>query len=295
VEKFSDHIEKLLAQHEYVVVPGLGGFVVQHQSAKILDDCIFPPLDTIGFNPLMLHADGLLAIEISRTQKISYRQAMEYIQHEVENIHIKLNISSNVQLGNLGMIQKNNQGNLLFQPVPTCGFLPQNLGLSEIYASEKKKKSVAENRKVTITLPSNRTFRYAATILLIIGLFAIAPRVTDVKNSNSANLASLNFVNSIRNTTPLTVDSTKLLKKSEISSDSLRFHVIVAGLPGRTGAEKYCSFLQNENFQTAHVVQTKKYFLVAIQSFNSKTDAINYMQKLRSSDDEFEFAWVLCN
>ena len=295
MEKFCDHIEKLLAQHEYVVVPGLGGFVVQHQSAKILDDCIFPPLDTIGFNPLMLHADGLLAIEISRTQKISYRQAMEYIQHEVENIQIKLNISSTVQLGNLGIIQKNSEGNLLFQPNSKSEFLPQNLGLSEIYISDKKKKSVDENRKVIITLPSNRTFRYAATILLIIGLFAIAPRVTDVKNNNSASLASLNFANTTRNIPKPVVDSTRIIKIADISSDSLRFHVIVAGLPGKTGATRYCNILQNKSFQTAHVVHTKKYFLVAIQSFNSKTEAINYMQKLRKSNDEFEFAWVLCN
>jgi len=36
VGKINQHIEKLLAYHDYVVVPGLGGFVVQMQSASIL-------------------------------------------------------------------------------------------------------------------------------------------------------------------------------------------------------------------------------------------------------------------
>jgi len=102
VEKFCHHIEKLLAQHDYVVVPNLGGFVVQIQSAEILTDCITPPLSTIGFNPLMHHADGLLAIEIARSEQISYRKAMEYIVNEVENIKSNLNMVGNVSFGNLG-------------------------------------------------------------------------------------------------------------------------------------------------------------------------------------------------
>ena len=44
VEKFFQHIEKLLAQHDYVVVPNLGGFVVQLQSAQLLSDQITPPV-----------------------------------------------------------------------------------------------------------------------------------------------------------------------------------------------------------------------------------------------------------
>ena len=83
MENLSQHIEKLLAQHDYVVVPELGGFVVQKQSAEILEDKILAPCATIGFNPLMLHGDGLLAIEISRSRKLSYRQAMEFVQKEV--------------------------------------------------------------------------------------------------------------------------------------------------------------------------------------------------------------------
>ena len=84
MENISKHIEKLLAQHDYVVVPDLGGFVVQHESAQILPDMIIPPLSTIAFNPLMLHADGLLTIEVSRSEQISYRNAADFIRKEVE-------------------------------------------------------------------------------------------------------------------------------------------------------------------------------------------------------------------
>lgn len=72
--KINQHIEKLLAYHDYVVVPGLGGFVVQHQSAKITAGHISAPTATVGFNSLMQHADGLLAIEVARAELPTGRQ-----------------------------------------------------------------------------------------------------------------------------------------------------------------------------------------------------------------------------
>jgi CCDC81-like prokaryotic HU domain 1 len=90
VEKIYQHIEKLLAQHDYVVVPNLGGFVVQTQSAMFFSDHITPPQSSIGFNPLMHHSDGLLAIEIARTEGISYRAAIEAIDSEIDIIKKRL-------------------------------------------------------------------------------------------------------------------------------------------------------------------------------------------------------------
>ena len=72
VEKIYQHIEKLLAYHDYVVVPGLGGFVVQQQFACVYDDVLFPPSAVIAFNPLMNHSDGLLAIEVARAEGVTF-------------------------------------------------------------------------------------------------------------------------------------------------------------------------------------------------------------------------------
>ena len=116
MEKFCQHIEKLLAQHDYVVVPNLGGFVVQIQSASLFSDHITPPLSTIGFNPLMHHADGLLAIEIARSEKVSYRMAMEYIEKQVEQLKADLQSNGNISVGNLGTFHRNKPGDLFFTP-----------------------------------------------------------------------------------------------------------------------------------------------------------------------------------
>ncbi len=290
-----------MAHHEYVVVPNLGGFVVQMKSAQILPDCITPPLATIGFNPLMLHADGLLAIEIARTEQISYRLAMEYIDKEVESIKFKLNSFGNAKMGNLGFIQKDLLGNYIFQPSGNSGFLPQNLGLTDLYISERKENKLEEPRKISFTLPSNRTFKYAASVLLILGLFVVSTKVSDVKQANNASLASLHFANSPKTEVPPALitktdsDSTKIEANIAKPLEVERFHVVVASLPTQKSAELFCNSLIGEKFSNAHILPPVKTYRVAIQSFSDKNEAIQYMENLRKTDSKFETAWVLCN
>ena len=298
MEKFCQHIEKLLAQHEYVVVPDLGGFVIQMQSASILPDRIIPPLATIGFNPLMHHADGLLAIEISRSQQISYRLAMEYIDKEVESIKIRLNATGKTRLGNLGILQKDELGNLLFQPLDKVDFLPQNLGLTDLYISYRGENSEEEQRKITFTLPSTNLFKYVAAAMLIFGLFFVSNRVSDVRHTDSANLASLSFVNSpdiLPDSTPVITEPIEIIAVEIKAEEICNFHVVVASLPNQKSADKYCKTLLEDKFLEAHVLTPVKTYRVAIQSFADRDEAIQYMENLRLTGRRFENAWVHCN
>ena len=308
VEKIWQHIERLLAQHDYVVVPNLGGFVVQKQSAQFLSDRIAPPLETIGFNPLMLHADGLLAIEVSRSEQISYRKAVEYIDFEVENIKNRLNINGNVIIGNLGVMHQNTDGTLLFSPIYKASFLPQNFGLSDLYVSTREKNSFEEQKKITFTLPSSRIFKYVAAAMIIFGLFFIAPPITDLRQADYANIASVTFNKVLKDTIPTktTVESTTIQNSDTVASVakltnkfhteiSNKFHVIVASLPTEKSAEKFCKELVSQNFPNAHLISPSRIHRVAIQSFSKRNEAIQYMEQLRQTDRRFESAWVFCN
>lgn len=292
------HIEKLLAQHDYVVVPNLGGFVVQTQTATILPDRITPPLSTIGFNPLMHYSDGLLAIEIARTEGISYRAALESIEIEIEKIQESLKKLKKFDFGNLGFLEMTQDGIILFLPKPGADFLPLNIGISEIYYSEIINKKVKEPRKITLTLPSKKTFKYAAAGILVFGLLLISPRVNDMRMANQADFSTLlpielpeiNLVldSSINNADTLISNNMKF-------NDTVKFHVVVASLPTQLSADNYCKVLEKENFEHAHVLPPGKIFRVAIQSFSRRDTAIEFMENLRLSDSQFETAWVLCD
>jgi len=298
VEKIYQHIEKLLAQHDYVVVPNLGGFVVQKQSAILFPDRITPPQSTIGFNPLMHHSDGLLAIEIARTEGISYRAAIEVINNEIELVRKKLNNSEYFEFGNLGFLNSNESGNILFYPKQKADFLPNNFGISDIYTSKIINQKNKEVRKITFTLPSTQIFKYAAAGALIFGLLFVSPNINDMRRTNKADFSSLiplQLPQTTINQDSVVIISTTNSLEETIINDSCNFHVIVASLPTQTSADKYCKLLEENNFLQAHVMAPSKIFRVAIQSFSNREKAIEYMENLRLSDEQFETAWVMCD
>jgi len=301
VEKFCQHIEKLLAQHDYVVIPNLGGFVVQTQSAQILSDTITPPLATIAFNPLMHHADGLLAIEIARSEKMSYRLAMEYIDKEVEKIRFKLDLTGTIQFGKFGSFNQDKTGTLVFKPLVEMDFLPQNFQLSNVYIPTKDSRKTENHRKITITLPPTRIFKYAAAVLLILGLFFTAPKVNDVRQLGYANLGSVSFdtnkkINYLP--PPTIIKKNEVIAVKTIENDSSKvqsdFYIIVASLATQKSAEKFRNKLIASQFPQALVLPPVKTYRVAIQTFHNRKKAIEYMENLRQTDVRFETAWVLC-
>ncbi|HPL76937.1 MAG TPA: hypothetical protein PK980_06235 [Paludibacteraceae bacterium] len=315
MEKLSRYIEILLAQHDYVIVPGLGGFIIQPQSAMILSDRITPPLAVIAFNPLLNSNDGLLAYEISEREHISYRAAIEMIDHEVESILSKLQQGEKVDMENLGSLQKNTNGHLIFSPVPRADFLPANFGMTEIKLWEQGITNSEERKKITITLPSASSFRYAAACALIFGMLLVSPRMADTKRSHYANLIPLETYTptqsqpsasknvSINNTLKATVETEKQDSLSPAKEENFQnalskqtnlYHVIAATFYSRKSAEKFCAQLQNLKYTEARVFSPEKNYKVVVRSFPRYQEAVEFMEQLRKSDALFESAWVYC-
>ena len=299
--KINQHIEKLLAYHDYVVVPGLGGFVVQHQSARITAGHISAPIATVGFNSLMQHSDGLLAIEVARAEGITYRKAVEIIESEVKEFKHQLLQSKHFQLGNLGLFSLNENGSLHFVPCEKVDFLPLNIGINELFVSELERKIEKETKKISFVLPTAKTFRYAAAAVLLSAMLMISPQMNDVRRAETADLLSLSMlkptIETPANSAPVLcpeLTETKLPDGIVQNNDSNLYHVVVASLPTQLSADKLCESLKKENFECAHVLKPAKSYRVSIRSFAEKAEAIAFMENLRASDERFETAWVLC-
>ena len=316
MEKLSQHIEKLLAQHDYVVVPNLGGFVVQIESAQVLTDRIIAPNAYVSFNPLMQHTDGLLAIEIARSEQVSYRVAMEAIEKEVATIKFNLDKIGYCHLGSIGKLSKDENGKIIFLPSECSDYLPFNFQLSDIYIQSKESRNKGSQNNITFSVPKTSIYKYAAVAVLIIGLFFTTPKVNDMRLSSDASLAPISLLqkiktkpkivtaeiktDSISETTTIEKDSIETASKVEKTQEKAvepakNYHVIIASLSTQEAAEKLCKEMASKKFRGAHILPPVKTYRVAIQSFNSKSEAIEYMENLRLSDSKFETAWVLCN
>ncbi len=299
MEKIYEHIEKLLGRNDYVVVPGLGGFVLQQQSAAIIDNKLIAPRKTIAFNALMHHADGLLVIEIARTERISYRIAQELLQVEIKLFKKQLQVSGSFEFGNFGVFNLTDEGNYVFIPNTKAAFIPSNIGVVDLQLNDYTKQQLVPIKHKSLSTKS--ILRYAAVFALLISLMFVSEQHPDRSRTQSAAIVSLSKLTTVAKTLTDTIaiaDTTSQQApqptKDEMTINTKAYHVVVASMPTQQSAEDYCKQLNELNFPAAKVLEPVKTYRVAIKSFTDKEEAIRYMENLRTTDERFSTAWVLC-
>lgn len=299
MEKLIQHIESLIRRHDYVIVPDLGGFVFQKQSSVILADMLTPPKTVISFNPLMKISDGLLAIEISRAEKMSFREAMQLINTQVASIKSVLDGGKAVDFGNLGQLMLGDDKKLIFKPSENDNFIPSNFGLSTLhYAPKVLQTEENERREIRILLPSKgKMARYAAIAVVAAGIFFATPRISE----NYQNLGNINPFSKIKQSeevaeviaeTPA-VQPIEIVEEAVIPAVELKHHVIVSCMNTQEEADKYCDWLKAQNYTKSHILSPIKTYRISIQSFETKKEAVDFMTYLRNTKSQFADAWVL--
>lgn len=125
------HIASLLHFHNYVVVPGLGGFIAKEQSASLnaQGNVITPPRKEIAFNPALLTGDGLLLQELVKLEGLSYQLAEQAVHDAVKSWTSALNLGRSIQLEGVGQLRKNIEGKIVFRQYSHSNFLVSSFGL----------------------------------------------------------------------------------------------------------------------------------------------------------------------
>jgi len=105
MKELISHIEFLILEHEYVIIPDLGGFVLNKESAYIdPEGRIIAPTLSLGFNAELKYNDGLLAESYMQRYTISYDSACRQISETVKQIKNLLTTMHAVDFGNLGSL-----------------------------------------------------------------------------------------------------------------------------------------------------------------------------------------------
>lgn len=128
------HIEILLLDNDCVIVPGLGGFLAHHASARYDggDGMFLPPLRTLGFNPKLDMNDSLLAQSYVEAYDISYPEALSRIDAEVDEVKQSLERDGFFELEDIGVLLLNDEGNYEFEPCESGILTPEYYGLAEV-------------------------------------------------------------------------------------------------------------------------------------------------------------------
>lgn len=303
VERVFRNIEKLLATNDHAVIPGLGGFVVQHQPARISGKYIFPPHATISFNPLISQNDGMLAVEISREKRISYREATAFTEKKTREYLSKLKTERKLPCGRMGTFILEDDSHIIFTPATDLTFLPDNFGIQDLILPVKKSRS----KDIVFTISTRKIMKFAAIFITFISLL-FSPHLNDSSNIVRADFSQLNRIDLPEITVIPEIESNSQAEMIEnfISeeqtgevalkasfSDSSSYKVIVAAFDSTEKARILCNKLMVEDYPESEIIVASNNTRVSIRSFSNIISAVNYMEQVRSEDPRFADAWVM--
>ena len=314
------HIEYLLTEHDCVLVPGLGGFVLQYVPARFSEDrkSIQPPGKQITFNSSLSYNDGLLAQSLMRTLDIDYGKAVAMIEHWVDEI--KRSFSEPGDSYAFG------------EPPASCLFGISAFGLKKLnicpLGQLHKDENVAEpklrsKKRDVVYIPVNKSFvrQLIAAAAIIILLLMISTPMSEMKTtSDYASLVSselfengkdgeieINDIVSLQqgNDSVIAAENNfSTVQKSEqdnsqvaniSDSDVVRpYIVVVATLSGKQAALRQLEqFKQQGVTADLKIYETSKKVRIYIDSFSEKEEAQKFLMTLRNGDSPFSDAWVM--
>jgi len=207
--ELSSHIESLLLENDYVIIPGFGGFVSNNLSAKWNKDqeTFSSPTHILGFNRQLQTNDGVLVQSFMKAYDTNFSDATKIVEREVSMLIRTLHEKGKVVFPNIGEISISINDSYDFNPYD------YKIGSASLYGLDsfeikpldaiipviRKEKRIDPRKSYTIRI--NKTFiqSAAAIIIGIITFYGLSSPIqnTDIQNNNYASILPLDILNSI--------------------------------------------------------------------------------------------------
>ncbi len=260
----TQHIQYLIARHDFVSVPGFGAFIACSEPAKIASGNMFlPPHRSVGFNATVTHDDGLLIGSVARRERVSYEQAKTLVSDAVELMLRRIDIEGSLEIERVGIFERIEDSALSFQPVQVNNVASCLYGalrpvtLIPLYEEANDTANVVElELNDTEEYKSRRSWRfvakYAASVAVLLGMCLTLSTPISIDDSEVAK-ASL-AISTIKRNEPATVCVEKtisatqedvaapkvVLSVDEMAADTdYNCYVIVASCASRRGANRF--------------------------------------------------------
>jgi cell division septation protein DedD len=153
----SKYISALLKDYECVVLPGLGGFISNEQSATInrLTHEFKPPFHRLFFNTHLKTDDGLLLSHISKNEQLTYSEARLVVDEFVAGVQLRLQNGETVRLDQVGYLNFDEGQNISFDQDHSINYNADSFGLSS-FVSPPVKREVEEEDFLGMIVPRQK-------------------------------------------------------------------------------------------------------------------------------------------
>lgn len=289
------YISQLLHYHDCVIVPGLGGFVLNYSEAKINTslNLFSPPVKEVRFNRSLSHNDGLLANYIVQKEEVSYSEAVEKIDIYVDDIRLKITRGEEFVINEVGAFNGDTIGNIIFTPEESNSFLTDAFGLSSFRIEPVDNNQTVKLSKAQPVIARTKTINYwnSAAAVLVGAFFLLTT------NLNDSDISQAGFIDfSSKSNVVLNEVVIKDVIKPASAKQSLpteEYHIIAASLNSEASAMNMKNrFVKNGYIDTKILNDGKGHYRISIDSYGSREIAINRMKEYRKEKD-FASVWVL--
>ena len=317
MDEIALHIDFLLHTHDCIIVPGLGGFVVNKTEVERngLWGLNAPTFELI-FNSKLTYNDGLLAESLMKTNNVSYEVAIKQIESGCQELKSKLKKDEEVNWTNLGTFKSNKENNLIFQPNKAY-VRPQFFGLSNARLKPAALVLSSTNNSEN-AIPVRTIMRYVSTAIAVAVLFffvvvsynnyssssqyaEIVSKPLIFNNSQSKTSTSKTIQPAFANNSETTVVEASLPATSteadntitQSQSSAKNYYIVVGVYEVRDVAEKTLSTLKNQGFQAASMIERPGRLDVYSASFSDVKEAQTFLHKFKSENSRYHDAWIL--
>ena len=290
--EFYTFLEHLLYEHECVIIPQFGGFVVNAQDFQFnaKEGKIYPKRKCVAFNEKLKTDDRFLTTEWAKKQSITQKEASVEIAAISKELKSQISTQGYLTVGELGAFTMNSENRLSFSPNPdfnadlsVFGLFPVGLG----HTLPKEKKPVLEVVPVAEDLPSytpepspikvsRSTYVYALIAFILGGLGAFFLTEPSSQQSQSS-LNPIKIEKKVMPTVavaapavsaPVQVDTVQkkvIPAPAEVTkqTDQDVIYLVAASFQSLTQAEKGLKEFKSRGFDQAEIIlkneQTKFY------------------------------------
>lgn len=315
------HIEFLLHTHNCVIVPGLGGFVVNTTPArkKGLSDFLSPVCELV-FNRELSYNDGLLVESFMRVEKISFEAAQMKIDTAVKQLKNNLRENKVADLGDLGVFRMTDTQRFSYFPKPfvrpdyfglstaslkpIIQLQPKNSPAQKQQAEKKntwKKIGVGAAAAVAIAfvlllfpIQDTDLRHQTAQIITESGLFG---NKMDKPKAGTAVLETIersDIEHSTSNPTIEVADS-QIADSEQVENSEIlpRYYIVTGVYEVREFADKMIAQLKEEGYGNPSTIEKSGRISVFSESFPTIEEAYNALNKLVKQNKNHRDAWVL--
>ncbi len=304
-----NYISDLLYRYDCVTIPEFGAFLTNRVSAKVHESthAFYPPKKVLSFNEQLQHNDGLLASYITEIEKIPYEVALQKINKHVKSIKSFLIEGETLTFQNIGELQLNSEGKIVFEPSYHVNYLTDSFGLSQFTSSsvtrEVYKDQVEAIEKVipiAITPEKRKTARpflkYAAVALVFLtagGFIASHYYVDQIETHNqlAQEEANTQLDAKVQEATFI-IENPLPAATLNVEKQSGNYHIVAGAYRVEENSLTKVEQLQALGYK-ARMIGVNKYGLheVVFDSYQTSEEALIALRQIRK--DNNPSAWLM--